>query len=143
MRSAQYIYSQWQNDHACRLISLRIETRAHRHGKRSAARRMRVYIKIGNGGRNPPFSPGGGITLYHSVETQPRLATAGAQCSYLYKTRSQHNSNFLLLHGKRWGRRVCGRARLHARSHGVPHVRKNRTKIPWYIHVFLILSSLT
>lgn len=132
MRLARYIYI-YRRDHACTLISLRAETRARRRGKGSPATKENAHRKNWMRRKGAAvFAWRRRFTWYHSVETQPRLATAGAQCSYLYKTRSQHNSNFLLLHGKRWGRRVCGRARLHAlhaRSHGAPHAEK-RTKIP-------------
>lgn len=45
-------------------------------------------------------------------KSKPRIGPR--ECSYLYKTRSRHNSNFLLLHEARWGTRACVNACVHA-----------------------------
>jgi len=112
------MHRRWQDDHDRRTrfgSTMRgrceDETGARRGGKgsreRNAGRKNRKRQE-----RAGRFHPGGDIIL--SFGRNAAAVRDRRQCSYLYKTRSRHNSNFLLLHGERWGRRA--RAREHARE---------------------------
>lgn len=75
--------------------------------------------------------------MYHSVETQPRLATAGGAAIYIKPDPSTIATFYSYTGGhERWGRRACGRRALHAadvrvfaRSLVRPSVRRKDARV--------------
>jgi hypothetical protein len=108
------MHRRWQDDHdsSYAFCSDDASKREHGEAEKDPARETGVRKNRKRRERAGRFHPGGDIIL--SFGRNAAAVRDRRQCSYLYKTRSRHNSNFLLLHGERWGRRA--RARAHARE---------------------------